>query len=340
VLPHEDFFVFFRRKHIRHFDEYNNCSHEGTNYGLKSHAAGVLPGHSIDNAGKRLTYQATLKYTELAKLAAREFISRDLWSEMPWTENPCMRAQALIAGEWTSRLKFAVRRCFGAHSNCPCWEVIRKEDDNLHNHSPIPRFQRIRNVTLHEDDGRLECNCFNFNRIGLPCRHIYTVICDECPMYPGPTQFDVSVLWWKSYFHLAYRKDSVVPETLQSLFQYLSMKDIRGPMMPSSFNPSIEAGKMSESVNALFCNSCVVDSLRNYNSKVVKDTLQKWGVSQKTSIVGRLFGDYAEFNGMTQNKKVTECSLNSDVYSSFSVRDAVRDDNAARKCAEKKKNGL
>ena len=127
---------------------------------------------------------------------------------------------------------------------------------------------------------------------------------------------------------IAYRKASVVPETLQSLFQYLSMKDIRGPMMPSSFNPSIEAGKMSESVNALFCNSSVVDSLRNYNSKVVKDTLQKWGVSQKTNIVGRLFGDYAEFNGMTQNKKVTECSLNSDVYSSFSVRDAVRDDNA------------
>ena len=95
VLPHEDFFVFFRRKHIRHFDEYNNCSHEGTNYGLKSHAAGVLPGHSIDNAGKRLTYQATLKYTELAKLAAREFISRELWSEMPSTENLCMRAQAL-----------------------------------------------------------------------------------------------------------------------------------------------------------------------------------------------------------------------------------------------------
>ncbi len=48
VLPHEDLLVFFNHKNICHFDEYNNCSHDKTNYGLKSHAAGVLPGHSID----------------------------------------------------------------------------------------------------------------------------------------------------------------------------------------------------------------------------------------------------------------------------------------------------
>lgn len=127
VLPHEDLFVFFRRKHIRHFDEYNNCSHEGTNYGLKSHAAGVLPGHSIDNAGERLTYQAELKYTELAKLAARDFSSREVWSEMPSTEHLCMRAQALIAVDLTSRLKFAVRRSFQAHGSNLCWKLFEKK---------------------------------------------------------------------------------------------------------------------------------------------------------------------------------------------------------------------
>jgi hypothetical protein len=42
-----------------HFDEYNNCSHEGTNCGLKSHADGVLLGHSIDYAAKCLTYRHT-----------------------------------------------------------------------------------------------------------------------------------------------------------------------------------------------------------------------------------------------------------------------------------------
>jgi len=137
VLPHEDLFVFFKCKKIRHFDEYNNCSHEGTNYGLKSHAAGVLPGHSIDNAAKCLTYQSTLKYAEIAKLASREFVSRELWSEMPSTEHLCMRAQALIASEWTMHLKFAVRRSFGADGNYHCWEVTRKEDKNFYKHSHL-----------------------------------------------------------------------------------------------------------------------------------------------------------------------------------------------------------
>mmetsp|Transcript_23772 Transcript_23772/g.34065 ORF Transcript_23772/g.34065 Transcript_23772/m.34065 type:complete len:130 (-) Transcript_23772:175-564(-) len=98
---------------------------------------------------------------------------------MPSTEHLCMPAQALIASEWSSRLKFAVWRSFGVHGNCHCWEVIRKEDNNLHDHSPIPRFQRIRKVTLNEDH-RLECDFTNFNRIGHPCRHIYTAICYAC----------------------------------------------------------------------------------------------------------------------------------------------------------------
>jgi len=330
VLPHEDLFVFFKRKKIHQFDEYNNCSHEGTNYGLKSHAAGVLPGHSIDNAAKCLTYQSTLKYAEIAKLASREFVSRELWSEMPSTEHLCMRAQALIASEWTMHLKFAVRRSFGADGNYHCWEVTRKEDKNFYKHSPIPRFQRIQNILLNED-GRLECDSHHFNRIGLPCRHIYTVICNECPLYTGPTQFDVSVVWWKSYFHLAYRKDGVVPESINHLFEYLSVKDVTGPVMPTSFNPSIKSEKLSESVDALFSCNCVVDSLSNYVSKIVNDTLQKWGVTQRANIAGRLFGDSALFNGMAQNN-----SINDLTNSSFCFIDTATEDNAANVLKRKK----
>ena len=41
-----------------------------------------------------------------------------------------------------------------------------------------------------------------------------------------------------------------MPETLQSLFEHLSVKDIPGPMMPASFNPTIEVTKDSESMGA------------------------------------------------------------------------------------------
>ena len=95
--------------------------------------------------------------------------------------------------------------------------------------------------------------------------------------------------------------------------------------MPSSFNDNIDVGKeVSESVNALFCSRTVVESLKNYNSTVVGDVLQKWGVSQKTNIVGRLFGDSAEFNGMTQKRSFTECTVDNDTCSSFSLMDAEK----------------
>jgi hypothetical protein len=100
VLPHEDLYTFWRRNHIQHFDEFNNCSHEGTNFGIKTHAAAVLPGHSIRNAGKRLHLQAQLKYAELTKLAAAEFMSREVWSDLPSIDPLCKRAQVLILNEW------------------------------------------------------------------------------------------------------------------------------------------------------------------------------------------------------------------------------------------------
>jgi hypothetical protein len=150
-------------------------------------------------------------------------------------------------------------------------------------------------------------------------------------LYTGPTQFDVSVVWWKSYFHLACRKDGVVPESINHLFEYLSVKGVTGPVMPTSFNPSIKSEKLSESVDALFSCNCVVDSLSNYVSKIVNDTLQKWGVTQRANIAGRLFGDSALFNGMAQNN-----SINDLTNSSFCFIDTATEDNAANVLKRKK----
>jgi hypothetical protein len=48
--------VFWHQCNIRHYDEFNNCSHEGSNAAMKSHAAAVLPGHSIASAGQHLHF--------------------------------------------------------------------------------------------------------------------------------------------------------------------------------------------------------------------------------------------------------------------------------------------
>jgi hypothetical protein len=63
VLIYEEQFVFYRRKTLRHFNEYNNCAHEGTNFGTKSYAAQLLPSHTI--AGKTMVFQAAMKCKEI-----------------------------------------------------------------------------------------------------------------------------------------------------------------------------------------------------------------------------------------------------------------------------------
>ena len=48
VEPYEAFYCFHKRRHVRHFDTYANPVHEGTNNGVKSAAAPILPQDSLD----------------------------------------------------------------------------------------------------------------------------------------------------------------------------------------------------------------------------------------------------------------------------------------------------
>jgi hypothetical protein len=108
VFPHENHYIFWRQYNIQHDDELNNCSHEGRNAAMKSHVAAVLPGHSIASAGRRLHFQAQLKYTESKKLAADEFHSREVWCDLPSIAPVCKCGQALIYNEWVAWHKYIV----------------------------------------------------------------------------------------------------------------------------------------------------------------------------------------------------------------------------------------
>ena len=57
VLVHEDMFLFYKRKCVRHFDESSNSCHEGSNHGTKSCAGKVLPNYHIDKSVSKLCRQ-------------------------------------------------------------------------------------------------------------------------------------------------------------------------------------------------------------------------------------------------------------------------------------------
>jgi hypothetical protein len=60
VQVHKTFYAYWIRKNIRHYDEYNNCSLEGTNFGMKNHAAPARPMHSIQKSVNVQIQQATI----------------------------------------------------------------------------------------------------------------------------------------------------------------------------------------------------------------------------------------------------------------------------------------
>jgi len=61
IEPHEAFYCFHKRRHVRHFDTYTNSAHEGTNNGVKSAAAPILPQHSLDRSASILNQNALIK---------------------------------------------------------------------------------------------------------------------------------------------------------------------------------------------------------------------------------------------------------------------------------------
>ena len=65
IEPNQDKYVYYKRKHKRHFAEYSNSAHEGANFGLEHSADGVKPSHLIDKASERLSFKEKDNMTDL-----------------------------------------------------------------------------------------------------------------------------------------------------------------------------------------------------------------------------------------------------------------------------------
>lgn len=72
VLTHENEFLFYQRKMIRTYHQITNSAHEGTNFGIKSHAASVRPCNTLFKAGQALSLQGELKMNLFKHDAARK----------------------------------------------------------------------------------------------------------------------------------------------------------------------------------------------------------------------------------------------------------------------------
>jgi hypothetical protein len=96
VQVHEPYYAYYLRKEKQHFDQYNNCSHEGTNYGMKGHAAPSHPMHSLQKSVDVQIAQASIAcatnegYTQL--MIDKEI----LWSDLPTRTHQNNRCESLM----------------------------------------------------------------------------------------------------------------------------------------------------------------------------------------------------------------------------------------------------
>jgi hypothetical protein len=60
VQVHKPYYAYYLHNDKRHFDQYNNCSHEGTNFGMKKYAAPLIPMHSLQKSADVQLKQASI----------------------------------------------------------------------------------------------------------------------------------------------------------------------------------------------------------------------------------------------------------------------------------------
>jgi len=64
--------------------------------------------------------------------------------------------------------------------------------------SILPKFRRVRKVEV-DDTSTFRCSCNFFERFGIPCCHMLSIL-SKFPNYEEPsTQNGVSAIYWKRY---------------------------------------------------------------------------------------------------------------------------------------------
>ena len=280
VEPLETFLCFYRRRDIRHYDTYTNSPHEGTNNGLKAGAAPVMPQHSLDRSASILNHNAQIKATSSSILSANAVSSKSLWSSLPTSQRLTHKGEGLVTQQWNLRSNYISQRVAEKH-----WLVSAKRDKNRVTSGLVPRFARVRKVSI-SDDRILVCSCMHFERIGIPCRHQMHILSSLSNDYLGITHHDVCVTWWQEFLAYGFSNDPKC-HNISSLYKQLLFNDIRGPSIPNGIElPPIQPNL----ADTLLAVKPTKETCLNYNVSTINLALRRSNFSDvepsRTSLLG------------------------------------------------------
>ena len=110
---------------------------------------------------------------------------------MKCATHPFDRAATLLHQQWELREHYNRFRVDES-----TWYLIYKEELRKPRKNIEPIYQDIHILTVKKNI--LYCSCYQFNRIGFPCRHMYNLLQDS-PNYTEPSHHEVSIRWWSLY---------------------------------------------------------------------------------------------------------------------------------------------
>lgn len=307
VFPNEDLYLFYPRSKVFNLCVATTSAHEGTNHGLKSHAAAVKATHAMNTAAKAMSIQDRAKRAELDQIVGRDFRDRDKssWSNLPTGPHLLTYAEGLVVHSHKRAQLYKVRRVGRSRfqvvyvgENCDPsfvsryiddWSSTKDDDDDATMSTDdtngkgseeeddvggayCPRFSRAYTVDLN--DTCSSCDCDHFQRAGFPCPHMTAsanAVCDENgTKFEGFGHHSVSVRWWTNYMYWGYRCPECPEEKeMPKLFHHLAKNDAKGPQFCHVIPSSMRIKPFVEPLPA-------VERIKNYPKAALPSLLQHY----------------------------------------------------------------
>lgn len=288
VEPLEKHYCFYVRKYLRHFDEFINSLHEGTNNGLRHSAAPVGPSMAIEKTLVVMTNNSSRVAENKGISNFKELHHTKLYAKLDCSKHLVSTAYAILMKSWSRRNEYDAIRVakdkwlvtFKGNTSNLCNQAetgntflqsnpaetgnaLKKKIsptnaiddytvDSEHNetespikfnskkkrkgmrffkpqnstHGYLPRFRRVRSITLR--NGCLQCDCGHRARYGIDCSHIYCVVANF-DNYREPSHHEVSVRWWSAYSLYGMSSNSSNLEAESNLSKFFHMLRIKEP---------------------------------------------------------------------------------------------------------------
>ena len=194
----ESHYVIYRKLFRRHYEEYSNSIHEGTNRAIKYNAAPVTPGTRLDHSLIIMTKNGQRNAKKKKKKT-----TADMLSTRPHEQEECSKELVEPASCFLEQMQSKVCEFTCIRVGEVEWKVKPLHKNYVSTYIPV--FYRIR--TVWAVGNRLVCSCPRTNIYGDICVHALKVA-STLPGYTGPSYQDFSVVWWKRYYHLVSQTES------------------------------------------------------------------------------------------------------------------------------------